>query len=227
MAKNRSGLTEFDPFIYRRALDYPYQTMSEGKLNRLIEVAKRKKLKRIDLTQTSFKEQLLPYIYELRHLPQRPKVEIPEALELIYQRLSNGGYFEKRRDAKNYMRDMLLTARLSSNDWLIWEDLRDTKGLKHIIEIMDYGPFLQEDYDFMTQGKIRYRKLKTSLTQPIYLYRYIQENPKHSVWEMGTWGWEDIIQDWFGLHLPSTPEEDVIVQILKGILNDEVIFIEE
>lgn len=222
----RIANSSFDSFIYRKVLTYPYTTMSQSRLRELVEVVKTRKITKVDLSQTSIKDSHLPYIYTIKTLPHQPEILLNKDLEPLYNRMVNGGFFEKRLNASKYMKDMLKTSRHTSNNWLVYEDLRESNGIKHIVEILDFGPFLQDSYDFTYQGYIRYRKLKTSLTQPILLFKHLQKNSKSSVWELGQWGWEDITQDYFGLHLPSTPEEDVIIQVLKGILNDEIEFVD-
>lgn len=204
--------------LSNKTVRYKLQIIGADRLNEFKEMARTGRLKTLDLTGTSIPDKLFGYIRELEDSGVR--VRLSEEPESRYRRLVNGGYFEKQKDPQSYVNQLFEATKHINKNWLIYEDLSgDETGLKHIVEVLDYG-------DVQSNRPIRYRKLKSHLTQPIKLYNYLEGNTTgyQTCWEIGTWVWGDVLDPYFGVHLPSTEEEYIILEMLRGVFNREYEF---
>lgn len=197
---------------------YKLQIIGADRFKEFTQLAKGKKLKNLDLTTASIPDKLFIYISELES--EGVKVKLAEEPERRYRRLVNGGFFEKQKNPYVYVNQLFTATKHINKNWLIYEDLAGEESqYKHIVEVLDYG-------DVQANRPIRYRKLKSHLTQPQKLYRYLQDNPTgyQTCWDIGTWVWGDVMDPYFGVHLPSTEEEYVILEVLRGVFNRDYEF---
>lgn len=160
----------------------------------------------LDISKVSVSDHLFPVLYDLDlNLILSPKVE------KRFQRLRLSGYFERLKDSKKYYQTIFETAKLTHNNWLIYDDLRKNQK-KEIIEILDYG------------DPMRYRKLKSYLTQPITLFNHIENKGFKDIWIIGEWDHSVLNDPKHGLYLPGDEPEYTIFELLKGIMNGEYKF---
>lgn len=201
-----------------KTIIYNLQIIGSDRFKEFIDLAKSKKLKTLDLGVASIPDKLFSYVNELE--VEGVTITLSEDTESRYRRLVNGGFFEKQRNPKEYVEQLFQATRVINKNWIIYEDLTgESTELKKIIEILDYG-------DIQENRPIRYRKLKSHLTQPSKLYYYLQDNPTgyQTCWDIGTWVWGDVLNPYFGVHLPSTEEEYVILEVLRGVFNQDYEF---
>lgn len=201
-----------------KTIRYKLQIIGADRFKEFHDLSKRGKLKTLDLSLSSIPDKFFGYIRDIEN--EGVRVRLSEEPERRYRRLVNGGYFEKQKDPHGYVKQLFEATKQINKNWLIYEDLSgDETGLKHIIEVLDYG-------EVETNRPIRYRKLKSHLTQPKKLYNYLEGNITgyQTCWEVGTWVWGDVLDPYFGVHLPSTEEEYIILEVLRGVFNREYEF---
>lgn len=201
-----------------KTIRYKLQIIGADRFKEFQEMAEEGKLKNLDLTGASIPDKLFGYIHDIES--EGVRIRLSEEPESRYRRLVNGGYFEKQKEPQRYVNQLFKATKHINKNWLIYEDLTgEGSQLKHIIEVLDYG-------DVESNRPIRYRKLKSHLTQPLKLYNYLENNTTgyQTCWEIGTWVWGDVLDPYFGVHLPSTEEEYIILEVLRGVFNREYEF---
>lgn len=215
--------------VDKKELVYHTPILGVEKATMLRDYVKEHKIKRVDLTQTTVSDKLLPIIYEMQTSHKNCGVYLTDTVQEKYQRYMNGGLFEKLRDPESYMLQVLTTSKYADQNWLVYEDLSQEDGLKYIVEVLDYGGLLgghvTQGANQKRQRTLRYRRLKSYLAQPILLYNYIQDNQgQMGLWELGEWTWDEMLHPDFGLHPTSTLEEFYTVELIRAVLDGKVVF---
>lgn len=232
------SLEGIERFVKREGnrLVYTLQILSQDTLEELKQYIQTKpSIKVLDLTKPGIHQKLLPTLYELALVRPDLEVELEFSIKMRYNRLRDGGYFEKLKNPERYMQQVLTNAMQVGSNWLVYEDLSQ-EDVKYVIEVLDYGALIQKqegkgfNLQELDRGKddirLRYRRLKPYLTQPKVLFDFLTHNhwDTSQIWEMGYWTWDELILPECGLHLPSNELEYYTMELLRGVLDGRYIF---
>lgn len=200
-----------------KRIRYKIQMIGVDRFSEFKEMADKGKLSTLDLREASISDKLLNNLNDLEELGV--KLLLSDDIDSRYRRLVNGGYFQKQQDPEQYITQLFTAAKTINKNWLVYEDLAEEQGIKQVVEVLDYG-------DPLSNRPIRYRKLKSYLTQPVKLHNYLKDNTTgyQTCWEVGTWVWGDVYDAYFGVHLPSTEEEYIILELLRGVFDGTYTF---
>lgn len=236
--RDKLVLEGIERFVKRdgNRLVYTLQILSQDTLEELKQYIQTKpSIKVLDLTKPGIHQKLLPTLYELSLVRPDLEVELEFSIKMRYNRLRDGGYFEKLKNPERYMQQVLSNAMKVGSNWLVYEDLSQ-EDVKYVIEVLDYGALIQKQEGIgfnlqeLDRGKddirLRYRRLKPYLTQPKVLYDFLTRNhwDTSQIWEMGYWTWDELILPECGLHLPSNELEYYTMELLRGVLDGRYIF---